>query len=362
MKIGMIFPGQGSQVLGMIKDIYDRERIVQEYFEQASSCLDQNFVRLCFASSDRELRETINAQTSIFLVSASLTALLKEKYEIEPNIVAGHSSGEYAAIFAAGGMSFPDALYLLKKRSIFMEEATKQYAGTMIAVLGLDSVDLQEICSRYDDPSDNVKVAEIVNHNTPHQFVVSGTPQELDFVSKDVRSAGGKIIELNVAGAFHSRLMKAAEEQFSQYMVKVDFKDLNVPLVTNVDAKSVTNHEDLKSAVVRQMSSHVMWWRSMEYFSDCDIIVEVGPGSKLSKMIKRELPDQQVMSINTAYDIEQFLNFLGKEVKKSELELDLEREQEEKQIARENKNVQQESNDDSKVLNDTSSDDIDKSE
>ena len=103
-KIGMIFPGQGSQVLGMGKDIYDRERMVQEYFENASGCVDQNFVRLCFASSERELRDTVNAQTSIFLVSASFFALLKEKYDIVPDVVAGHSSGEYAAIFAAGGM------------------------------------------------------------------------------------------------------------------------------------------------------------------------------------------------------------------------------------------------------------------
>lgn len=342
MKIGMIFPGQGSQVLGMAKDIYDRERIVQEYFEQASSCLEQNFVRLCFASSDRELRETVNAQTSIFLVSAALVALLKEKYQIEPHIVAGHSSGEYAAIFAAGGMSFADALYLLKKRSLFMEEATKQTSGSMIAILGLDYHDVQEICARYDDPSDNKHVAEVVNHNTPHQLVVSGTLPELEAVANDARAAGGKVVELNVAGAFHSRLMREAEELFAQYMVKVDFKDLTIPLVTNVDAKPVMHHEELKSAVVKQMSSHVLWWPSMEHFNECDIIIEVGPGCKLSKMMKRELPDKQIMAINTPADIEQFLALLGKEIQKSELELDLEFEQEAKQEAREMKEALQE--------------------
>lgn len=342
MKIGMIFPGQGSQALGMAKDIYDRERIVQEYFEQASSCLDHNFVRLCFASSERELRETVNAQTSIFLVSAALVALLKEKYQIEPSIVAGHSSGEYAAIFAAGGMSFADALYLLKKRSIFMEEATSKTTGSMIALLGLDYQDVKQICSNYDDPSGNERVAEVVNYNTPHQFVVSGTLPELEAVANDARAAGGKVIELNVAGAFHSRLMREAEEQFAQYMVKVDFKDLNVPLVTNVDAKPVTQHEELKASVIRQMSSHVLWWPSMEHFNECDIIVEVGPGSKLSKMMKRELPDKQIMTINTPADIEQFLTLMGKEIQKSELELDLELEQEAKQEAKEMKEALQE--------------------
>lgn len=341
MKIGMLFPGQGSQALGMAKDIYDRERIVQEYFEQASSCLDQNFVRLCFASSERELKETVNAQTSIFLVSAALVALLKEKYQIEPSLVAGHSSGEYAAIFAAGGMSFADALYLLKKRSLFMEEATKQTTGSMLAILGLDYQDIQEICARYDDPSGNRHVAEVVNYNTPHQFVVSGTLPELEMVANDARSAGGKVVELNVAGAFHSRLMREAEDQFAQYMVKVDFKDLQVPLVANIDAKPVTDHEALKQAVTRQMSSHVLWWPSMEHFHDCDIIVEVGPGSKLTKMLKRELPDRNVMALNTPADIEQFLAHLGKQAQKSELELDLEREQEAKQEAKELKQAAQ---------------------
>lgn len=328
MKIGMIFPGQGAQTLGMAKDIYDRERIVQEYFEQASSCLENNFVRLCFASSERELKETVNAQTSIFLVSAALVALLKEKYNIEPAIVAGHSSGEYAAIFAAGGMSFSDALYLLKKRSLFMEEATVQLPGTMIAVLGLDYQDVQDLCARHDDPSGNERVAEVVNYNTPHQFVISGTVPELEAVADDVRSAGGKVIALNVSGAFHSRLMKQAEEAFAQYMVKVDFKDLTIPLVANVTAKPVTQHEELKDVVVRQMSSHVLWWPSMEHFNECDIIIEVGPGAKLTKMLKREWPDKQVMAINTPSDIEQFLALLGKEVQKSELEMDLEHEQE----------------------------------
>lgn len=313
-KIAMIFPGQGAQYLGMGKELYDSHRVVQEYFEEASSCLENNFVRLCFASSEKELRETINAQTAIFLLSSSIFMLLKEKYGITPDIVAGHSSGEYAAIFAAGGMSFPDALYLLKKRAQFMDEATKTYQGSMMAVLGLSFEQLQEICRRYDNPKTITDVAEIVNYNSSTQLVVSGTLHALEQVSCDVKSLGGKVIMLNVAGAFHSRLMQEAEKQFGLYMVKVDFKDLSIPLINNVEAKIVTTNEGIKKSLQYQISSPVLWWPSMQQLEGCDVIIEVGPNQLYSKMLKREWPDKEIISINSLADIENLLIKLGKSI------------------------------------------------
>jgi len=228
-----------------------------------------------------------------------------------PDVVAGHSSGEYAAIFAAGGMNFADTLYLLKKRALFMDEATKNYPGTMIAVLGLPQHKVQDICERYNVLGSIAEVAELVNINAPTNFVVSGTLEALDHVKVDVIALGGKVVSLNVAGGFHSRLMESAAKLYAMYMVKVDFHDLEVPLLSNTQARMIESKDDLKALINKQMDSMVQWWPSMQHFADCDIILEIGPGDALSKMLKREWPHKEIYQVNTMQDVEDVLERLN---------------------------------------------------
>ena len=306
LKIGMIFPGQGSQFLGMGKEFYNENRTVQELFEDASACMGKNFVKLCFASSEELLRGTIETQTAVFLVSVSIFSVLKEKYGIVPDLVAGHSLGEYSAVFAAGGMNFADSIYLLSKRAKFMEEAVKNQDGGLLAVLGFPEDKLRKICEQYDKPDTLTNVAEIGCFNSPEQLVVSGTIPELELIAQDIEMLRGKAVMLPIKGGFHSRLLHQAEQLFSQYLLKVDFNKLNIPLVSNVTAQKITSAESVKLSLVRQTSSRVRWWESMKHFEKMDLIVEIGPNDKLAKMIKREWPDKPIVSINSLRDLDKF--------------------------------------------------------
>jgi malonyl CoA-acyl carrier protein transacylase len=220
-----------------------------------------------------------------------------------PDLGAGHRLGEYTAVFAAGGINFSDTLYLLNKRGQFMEESIKNQNGGLLAIMQIAFEKLEVLCDQYNHIDGIDSVAEIAIFNSPTQVVVSGTMPELTKIQEDVNALRGKAIMIPVAGAFHSRMLKTAEKLFSAYLLKADFKNLQIPLVNNVMAQKISTSEEIKLSIIKQTSSHIYWWNSMQHFKDMDLIIEVGPNDKLKKLLQREWPEKPIISVNTQNDI-----------------------------------------------------------
>lgn len=302
MKIGMLFPGYGSQVVGMGKEIYDESRIMQEYFEEASNCLDINFVKLCFASSDIELGRAENAYPALFLVTSALAMVLKE-HNIIPQVVAGYNLGEYAAIHAVGGMNLPDGLYLLAKYASLYQAIIETMDLAGIAISGMSEQDVQELCSRESNADDR---ASIAIYNNPLHHVVMGSRKAVENVAEHARDVKKvKIQEVELEQGLHSAFMDPVVANFKMYLEKVDFKDLAIPLVSSVDAQLISRSDDLKTAILRQIHSPIKWTDVMDSFVDCDLIIEVGPGKFLCNLMNTVYPEKQCVTFNKKSDIEE---------------------------------------------------------
>lgn len=296
MKVGMVFPGYGSQFVGMGKDLYDQSRVMQEYFEQAANCLDQNFVKLCFASSDAELSRMEHAYPAIFLLSCSLYAMLKEK-GITPDIVAGYNQGEYAALFAAGSINFPDGLYLLSKSAAFFTEHIKTDTLALLQVEPISSDNIYRLCQE--------KGTEIAAYNSEFSYTISGTTQTITAVREsciDLDACDSK--HVGVEFGFHSDVMEPVVDAFKMYLEKVDFKDPQTMLVGMTTGKLVTTGEQIKSDVIEQLTVPLQWEKALHQFRDCDVIIEIGPGTTLGKWVKAKYPDKTILPLNTLDDFE----------------------------------------------------------
>ena len=311
MKIVMLFPGYSSQFVGMGKELYDEYRIVQEYFDQASNCLDINFVKLCFASSDTEIGKMKNSYTSIFLISCAISAVLKDQ-GIVPNVVAGYNQGEYAALYAAHGISFADGLYLLNKFASFYEEALQDMDAVVIHVKGVPTDKLKNICLQ---ASYNEFTASIAIYNDIEDHIVSGNRAAIDNVRELVfdEYPDAIIDESSVEVGLHSPLMNNVKNNFAMYLEKVDFKDLEAPLVCGLDGKLVSKGEEIKKRVVEHINSPILWTRILDALEVFDCIIEVGPGSTLNKQIKGRYPDKRYIAINKPSDIEKLKMMIPKE-------------------------------------------------
>ncbi len=309
-KYALIFPGQGSQKTGMGKDLYESSDAARKVFDTADRVLGYSISNICFNGSNEELMKTINSQPCILAVSIAAYEALKEKTDITPYCCAGHSLGEYAALYATGAVDLGTIFMLIHKRASLMNDAAMNTNGSMAAVIGLDNDTVINIVKDID----NVYVA---NFNSPGQVVITGGKEQIETNLDKFKEAGAKkVIPLSVSGAFHSPLMKNAGELFAQYINDIKFNDIDIPVYTNVDANAEKNGSELKNKLPKQIYSSVLWTQTINNIQKSGIndFIEIGPGKVLAGLNKKINPEINTLNVN---DIET-LNMVVSEIKEKE--------------------------------------------
>lgn len=279
-KIAFVFPGQGSQSVGMGSDVYNNFDVAKNVFDCADKTLNRSISKICFEGPEEELKKTVNTQPAILTVSIALLEVLKSQTGLTPSFVAGHSLGEYAALYEAGVLSMTDAFSLIQKRAEAMD---KVHGGKMAAVLGLSDEKVKEILD-----SVNSGYVDAANYNCIGQVVITGEEKAIEDASKLLIEAGAKrVIPLAVSGAFHSKLMKGASEEYEKSIENYTINDAKIPVVTNVDAQITTSN--FKRKMIEQIYSPVYWTQSVLKMIDegVDTFIEIGNGKVLTGLIKK---------------------------------------------------------------------------
>lgn len=284
MKTAFVFPGQGSQYAGMGRDIAEKFTVARGVFDEAETALGFPISRLCFDGPEAELMLTENTQPAILTTSTALFRVLQAR-GVRPDYVAGHSLGEYSALVAAGALKLSDAAALVRRRGQYMQQAVPLGTGAMAAILGMDLTTALAICEQ----GAQGQVVSPANLNSPGQIVIAGNREAVERAVTLSKQAGAKrAILLQVSAPFHCSLMKPAEEQLSMDLDNCVFSDLQVPLVTNVDAAPIYSGGDARSALKRQVSRPVRWQETIQFLLDAGVrrFVEVGPGKVLLGLIR----------------------------------------------------------------------------
>jgi len=300
----VIFPGQGSQIVGMGKDFYDKYSLVKDLFKEADDTLGFSLSNLILNGPKENLDLTENTQPAIFLISYSIFRLIKDEFNInlnEANFFAGHSLGEYSALASAGALSFSDTLKILKIRGKAMQSSVPKGVGGMVAVLGSEI----EIIENFIAENKSKYECFVANDNSVGQIVLSGNIEDLEKMMADLKSANIKNIKLPVSAPFHCKLMNKATLIMSEEIAKLNFKETENILISNVTGKEIKSSNDLKDLLVKQIENRVRWRESVLLMIDKGInqFIEIGPGKVLSGLIKRIDRNVKVNAINTEEDI-----------------------------------------------------------
>ena len=300
----VIFPGQGSQLVGMGKDLHDKHSLVQDLFKEADDTLGFSISKLVLEGPKEDLDLTENTQPAIFLVSYSIFKLIKEEFKIDLNkasFFAGHSLGEYSALTSAGSLSFSDTLRILKIRGNAMQSSVPKGVGGMVAVLGSEIEIIEKIIT---DNKDKYE-CYIANDNSMGQIVLSGKIDDLEKMMGDLKAANIKNIKLPVSAPFHCKLMSKATLVMNEEIAKLNFKEPENKLISNVTGKEISDSKELKDLLVKQIESRVRWRESVLLMIEKGVtqFIEIGPGKVLSGLVKRIEKNVKVSAINSEEDI-----------------------------------------------------------
>ena len=302
--ISIIFPGQGSQLVGMGKDLFNKFDLVKKLFKEADDVLEFSLSKTILEGPKNLLDQTVNTQPAIFLISYSIFNLMKKEFNIDLNkakYFAGHSLGEYSALSSGGYLSFAKTIKLLKARGDAMQNAVPKGEGGMVAVLGTSIGVIEKILN---DNKDNYNV-EIANDNCEGQIVLSGKNKDLDKLFLFLKSKNIRNIKLPVSAPFHCGLMSKATEVMKNELEKIEFDDSKIILISNVTANEIKDKDELKKLLIEQIEKRVRWRESIEYMIDKGVnhFIEVGPGKVLSGLVKRINKNVKINTINNENDI-----------------------------------------------------------